>query len=170
MLDTFKDLDTDKQVAFLLGLSEMIANVLSTSPNYKDVTHALDVCWKWFETKQISGDDIYSLLDDGTEINGLFLQMQDETDDEMELVWGCIVDAVSFTNWRAYQFEGEEYLPAPIENVDEDLAQQFLDGFYQINEMNESFAEGFISVLKEIEIGKREDIINLITKCTSVTN
>jgi hypothetical protein len=163
MLDTFKDLDTDKQIAFLLGLSEMIANVLSTSPNYKDVTHALDVCWKWFETKQISGDEIYSLLDDGTEINGLFMQMQDETDDEMELVWGCIVDAVSFTNWRAYQIEGEEYLPAPIENVDEDLAQQFLDGFYQINEMNESFAEGFISVLNEIEIGKREDIINLIT-------
>jgi hypothetical protein len=163
MLDTFKDLDTDKQVAFLLGLSEMIANVLSTSPNYKDVTHALNVCWNWLETKQISGDDIYSLLDDGTEINGLFMQMQDETDDEKELVWGCIVDAVSFTNWRAYQFEGEEYLPAPIENVDEDLAQQFLDGFYQLNETNESFAEGFISVLNEMEIGKKEDIINLIT-------
>lgn len=141
MLDTFKDLDTDKQVAFLLGLSEMIVHVLSTTPNYKNVTYALNVCWKWFETKQISGDDIYSLLDDGTEINGLFMQMQDETDGEKELVWGCIVDAVSFTNWRAYQFEGEEYLPAPIENVDEDLVQQFLDGFYQINEMNESFAE-----------------------------
>ncbi|MBP0726754.1 hypothetical protein J5Y03_16470 [Bacillus sp. RG28] len=53
-----------------------------------------------------------------------------------ELVWGCIVDAISFTNWRAYQFDNEEYLPAPIENVEESILQQFLDGFYEIKLLN----------------------------------
>lgn len=164
MLDIFKSLEPDRQVAFLLGLSETIVDLLSTSPNYKDVSNALKVCWEWLENKQYSGDEIYYLLDNGgTEFTGLFMQMQDETDDLKKLVWGCIVDAVSFTNWRAYQYNNVEYLPAPIEHVDEDLAQQFLDGFYKIKDRNKELVRNLISYLKKNKIVRKNDIINFLS-------
>ncbi|MFX3617472.1 MAG: Imm6 family immunity protein [Sporolactobacillus sp.] len=63
-------LQPDTQVAFLLGLSETIVDELSTSSDYENVTHALKVRWEWLEKKQYSGDEIYYLLDDGTESTG----------------------------------------------------------------------------------------------------
>lgn len=36
MLDTFKSLESDTQVVFLLGLSETIVDLLPTSSNYVD--------------------------------------------------------------------------------------------------------------------------------------
>jgi len=141
MLYNIKSLDTDKQVAFLLGLSETVVDILKTSPNYDSLTNALKVAWEWVTEKKHSGDDIYYLLDVGTDETGLFMQMQDEIEKKNELVFGCIVDAISFVCWKAYQNEDEEYLPGPIENVDEDIIQQFLEGYFQIDKNNKKNAE-----------------------------
>lgn len=162
MLATFKSLESNAQVAFLLGLSETIVELLSSSLEYEDVTNALKVCWEWFENKRYSGDEIYYLLDDGTEFFGLYMQMQDESNPLRELVWGCIVDAVSFTDWKAYQYRGEKYLPAPIENVDEDLVQQFLDSFYRIKDTNKDMATNFISYLTTSNTLKKADIMQFL--------
>ncbi|MFG3613826.1 Imm6 family immunity protein [Rummeliibacillus sp. G93] len=165
MLEKFVKLEADKQVAFLLGLSETIVDLLNTSPAYKDISKALEVCWGWLENKEYSGDDIYFLLDDGTEFTGLFMQMQDEDNALKGLVWGCIVDAISFTNWRAYQFDNEEYLPAPIENVDESILQQFLDGFYEIKTINIRVVQEFINYLKDSNTSlKKVDILKFFEK------
>ncbi|MDM5155435.1 Imm6 family immunity protein [Bacillus sp. DX1.1] len=162
MLVTFKSLESNAQVAFLLGVSETIVELLSTSLEYEDVTNALKVCWEWLENKRYSGDEIYYLLDDGTEFSGLFMQMQNENDPLWELVWSCIVDAVSFTDWKAYQYRGEKYLPAPIENVDEDLVQQFLDSFYRIKDTNKDMATNYISYLTTSDTLKKEDIMHFL--------
>ncbi|MEY8742415.1 Imm6 family immunity protein [Bacillales bacterium AN1005] len=150
MLNKFEKLNTDKQVLFLLGLSETIVDELSTSPNFEAVKHALKICWEWLQNKEHSADEIYNLLDDGTEETGLFMLMQDETEELKELAFGCIVDAVSYTNWIAFQSEGQEYLPAPIENVDESLVEQFLEGFYQTTQANRFIAERLMSILEQI--------------------
>ncbi|WP_419883533.1 Imm6 family immunity protein [Peribacillus sp. B-H-3] len=163
MIDIFEKLESDRQVAFLLGLSETVVDLLISSSAYKDINSAMKVCWEWLENKRYSGDEIYYLLDDGTEFTGLFMQMQDENDPLKELVWGCIVDAISFTNWRAYQFDNEEYLPAPIENVDESILQQFLDGFYDIKLINKIVAKEFMNYLMDSNNSlKKDDIINFL--------
>ncbi len=163
MLDTFEQLELDKQVAFLLGLSETVVDLLISSPAYKEITKAMAICWEWLENKRYSGDEIYSLLDDGTEFTGLFMQMQEENDSLKEFVWGCIVDAVSFTNWRAYQFDKEEYLPAPIENVDEIILQQFLESFYEIKSINTAVAKAFINYLKDpTTLLNKDDIMHFL--------
>ncbi|SFB99432.1 Immunity protein Imm6 [Bacillus sp. OV322] len=163
MIDIFEKLESDRQVAFLLGLSETVVDLLISSSAYKDINSALKVCWEWLENKRYSGDEIYYLLDDGTEFTGLFMQMQDENDPLKELVWGCIVDAISFSNWRAYQFDNEEYLPAPIENVDESILQQFLDGFYDIKLINKIVAKEFMNYLMDSNNSlKKDDIINFL--------
>lgn len=149
MLDTFEKLESDRQVAFLLGLSETVVDLLISSSAYEDINSAMKVCWEWLENKRYSGDEIYYLLDDGTEFTGLFMQMQDENETLKELVWGCVVDTISFTNWRAYQFDNEEYLPAPIENVDESILMQFLEGFYEIRLINKVMVKEFINYLMD---------------------
>jgi Immunity protein Imm6 len=163
MIDTFEKLESDRQVAFLLGLSQTVVDLLISSSAYKDINSAMKACWGWLENKKYSGDEIYYLLDDGTEFTGLFMQMQDENEPLKELVWGCIVDAISFINWRAYQFDNEEYLPAPIENVDESMLQQFLDGFYEIKPINQVLVKEFINYLKDSNTSlKKDDIMNFL--------
>lgn len=163
MLDIFEKLESDRQVAFMLGLSETVVDLLISSSAYKDIDNAIKACWEWIENKQYSGDEIYCLLDDGTEFTGLFMQMQDENEPLKELVWGCIVDAISFTNWRAYQFDNEEYLPAPIENVDESILQQFLEGFYEIKQINKFVVKEFMNYLKDSNTSlKKDDIMNFL--------
>jgi hypothetical protein len=44
----------EKTSSILLGLSENKINLLKNSDFYKDA----DLCWKWFESKQVSGDEI----------------------------------------------------------------------------------------------------------------
>lgn len=102
------------------------------------------MAWEWLEEKKHTGEDIYYLLDDGTEEKGHFMQMQVEVDKKNELVFGCIVDAVSFVCWKAYQNKGVEYLPTPIENVDEGIVQQFLEGYFLIYENNKKNAESLL--------------------------
>ena len=154
MLNRFERLNSNKQVVYLLGLSEAIIKRLSNSPNFNAAKNALETCWEWAETKEHSADDIYNLLDDGTEETSLFMLMQDETEEVNELAFGCIVDAVSYTNWIAFQNEGLGYLPAPIENVDLSLVEQFLDGFYHITEANKILAERFMTLLEQNNVNE----------------
>src|SRR5690625_1962048 len=105
LLKEVESMENKKQVAFYLGLSENIIYLLKDSEYYEDARKALDLCWEWFENKQVSGDEIYTLLDHGTEFNGLFIQMQMDEDENNEAVWECIVTAVSLVNKEAYESE-----------------------------------------------------------------
>lgn len=149
MLNKFEKLNADKQVLFLLGLCETVVGRLSTSPNFEAVKNTLEICWEWLQNKEHLAEEIYNLLDNGTEETGLFMLMQDETEELKELAFGCIVDAVSYTNWLAFKNGGREYLPAPIENVDESVVEQFLDGFYQIKQANRFIAERLMTILEQ---------------------
>jgi len=163
MLHTFETLELNKQAAFLLGLSETVVDLLMSSSVYNHINDAMKVCWEWVENKQHSGDDIYELLDDGTEFTGLFMEMQDEKEPLKNLVWGCVVDAISFTSWKAYQFDHVEYLPAPIENIDESILPQFLSSFYGIKERNKIVVKEFTYYLKNSNNSlRRDDIMNFL--------
>ena len=60
---------------FMLTFSEAIAHLLS-SPYNSHIRTALDACWSFWENRDKSGDELYALLDDGTDFGGLFIYMQ----------------------------------------------------------------------------------------------
>lgn len=47
MLDTFEKLESDRQVALLLGLSETVVDLLNSYSAYKDIKNAIKDCWEW---------------------------------------------------------------------------------------------------------------------------
>lgn len=159
-MNNWSILPIDKKIVFYLGLSEFIVQSLSDNIFFEDVRTTLDICWRWFETKIPTGDEIYTLLDDGTEFGGLFIQMQMDENLENEAKWDCIVDAVSFVNKQAYIFEGARYLPAPIENVDDELIIHFLDGFYSINPENKNIGEDFLEHIMNTDIITKKDMVS----------
>lgn len=154
----WKSINTEKQVAFYLGLSETVINLLNNSEYFQDVRKALDLCWDWFENKKVPAHELYILLDDGTEFNGLFMKMQMDEDETNEAKWECIVTGVSFVNKQAYLYDNEAYLPAPLEFVDEDLIEHFLECYYSIDKDNQKIAEDFFSYLKDSEIKNKNDV------------
>ncbi|WP_246438603.1 Imm6 family immunity protein [Listeria portnoyi] len=157
-------MSVDQQVSFYLGLSEDIIPLLKQSKYFEDARKALDLCWEWLEKKEITGDQIYYILDDGTEFAGLFMQMQMDETPENEDKWECIVSAVSFVDKQAYLQNNEPYLPAPIENIDDTLLQYFLDCY--INVMSDGKER--IKSLYEFVISKdspsKSDILSFIAK------
>lgn len=155
----WESIEIKKQVAFYLGLTERIICLLKYNDFYKDVRKALDLCWDWFEDKPVLGDEIYTLLDDGTEYNGLFIQMQMDEDEINEPIWECIVAAVSFVNKKAYESENTLYLPAPIENVDEGLIEYFLENYSLIDMDNNFSKDDFLRYLKKSDINTKNDVM-----------
>ena len=73
-INRWKGMNGDKQVAFLLSINEVILKSFESNRYYNDIRKTLDTCWKWLETKEVSGEEIYFLLDDGTEYGGLFIK------------------------------------------------------------------------------------------------
>ncbi|MFC7440492.1 Imm6 family immunity protein [Laceyella putida] len=146
MLTKFNELASDAQVAFLLAPSDKIVNIISASTGYEKAVEALKECWNWVETKNVSGDKLYEFLDTIDE-TGLFVLMQLEEDERKLMVWNCVVTAISFTTWKAYKFNGEKYLPAPIEEVDEDLIEYFIDNFNAINAKNKDTLDKLLEYL-----------------------
>ncbi|WP_179090449.1 Imm6 family immunity protein [Paenibacillus sp. FSL R7-0337] len=157
-------LPINKKIIFYLGLSEFIVQSFSDNNFFEDARNALDICWRWLETKIPAGDEIYALLDDGTEFGGLFIKMQMDEHEENEARWDCIVDAVSFVNKQAYILEGARYLPAPIENVDEDLIIHFLDRFHSINPENKNIVADFFGYILNTDIYTKEDMVTYFNK------
>ena len=63
------------ELYFMLTFSEAIFAQIKTQ--YKtQIRTALDECWSFLENKNKSGKDLYILLDDGTDFNGIFIYMQ----------------------------------------------------------------------------------------------
>ncbi len=158
-MDKWTGLSSDKQIIYYLGLSEFVIQTLHGNNYYIDARKALDICWEWLETKIPTADEIYNSLDDGTEFGGLFIQMQMDEQEENEAKWDCIVDAVSFVNKHAYIFEGAKYLPAPIENVDDELINHFIECFYNISPKN-GIAEDYFEYILHRDIKTKSDAVN----------
>ncbi|MBC1982663.1 Imm6 family immunity protein [Listeria booriae] len=154
----------DQQVAFYLGLSENIIPLLKESEYFEDARKAIDLCWEWLEDKEVTGDEIYYTLDDGTEFAGLFMQMQMDEVPENEDKWECIVSAVSFVDKQAYIQNKEPYLPAPIENIDDTLLQYFLDCYNNVMVDGEERIKSFYEFVVSKDGPSKSDILSFIAK------
>ncbi|WP_247912459.1 Imm6 family immunity protein [Streptococcus sp. oral taxon 431] len=117
---------------FMLTFSEAIAHQLS-SPYNSHIRTALDACWSFWENRDKSGDEIYALLDDGTDFGGLFIYMQLDDNESHVVSWDNISYAIATTAKEAYSYENKKDLPSPLENIDNSLIEIFIENLKEIN-------------------------------------
>lgn len=109
---------------FKLGIAIWLSKSMQGSQFYKQIEEILEVCWKWLENHEVSADDLYFLLDDGTEFGGAFIYMQ-EDDPKYESRWNCIIEAGASIASLAYECEGKDYKPALLEEIDAEQEEFF---------------------------------------------
>ncbi len=142
----------------VLGISDYLLRSMEEDRYYEKINVTLNICWEWMETGIPTGDEIYKLLDDGTEFGGLFIYMQMDEEYGNELKWDCIIDAVSYIYQQAYLLNNEMHLPAPIENVSEEIIEHCLQTFEKINSQNEVFIKKVTEYLNSLDEIEKEDI------------
>ena len=117
---------------FMLTFSEAIAHQLS-SPYNSHIRTGLDACWSFWENRDKSGDELYALLDDGTDFGGLFIYMQLDDNESHVASWDNISYAIATTAKEAYSYENKKELPSPLENIDDSLIEIFIENLKEIN-------------------------------------
>lgn len=120
------------ELCFMLTYSEAIFAQIKAQ--YKtQIRTALDECWSFLENKNKSGKDLYILLDDGTDFNGIFIYMQLDNDESNIPLWDNISYAIAATAKEAYLFEQQTQLPSALENIDSNLLDIFIENLEEIN-------------------------------------
>ena len=117
---------------FMLTFSEAIAHLLS-SPYNSHIRTDLDACWSFWENRDKSGDELYALLDDGTDFGGLFIYMQLDDNEAHVPFWDNMTYAIATTAKEAYSFEKNKELPSPLENIDDSLIEIFIENLKEMN-------------------------------------
>ena len=143
----------------MLTFSEAIAHQLS-SPYNSHIRMALDACWSYCEKRDKSGDELYALLDDGTDFGGLFIYMQLDDNEAHVASWDNMTYAIATTAKAAYSFENKKELPSPLENIDDSLIEIFIEN---LEEINFNFYDHVQDVKNFLALGKspsKEEALN----------
>ncbi|NPC93868.1 hypothetical protein HOO54_17000 [Bacillus sp. WMMC1349] len=136
----FNHLQSEVKVGFILTVAERIFLVISKDDQrYLDGRKALDKCWLWVESKDVTGDELYEFIDN-VDYTGISEFAEEEEDLNIARLWSVLVDAVAYTSWEAYKKEKVKYLPQSLEGIDDDITN-FLNcavetSFLTINELN----------------------------------
>ena len=117
---------------FMLIFSEAIVDQLET-PYKPQIRSAFDTCWGFLENKDRGGEELYALLDDGTDYGGIFIYMQLDENEANISSWDNISYAIGVTAKVAYLFENKAELPSPLENIDDSLIEVFIENLKEIN-------------------------------------
>lgn len=143
----------------MLTFSEAIAHQFSSSYNFH-IRIALDACWSFLEKRDESGDELYALLDDGTDFGGLFIFMQLDDNEANVPSWDNMTYAIATIAKVAYSYENKKKLPSPLENIDDSLIENFIEN---LKEINFNFYDHVQDVKDFLALGKspsKEEAIN----------
>lgn len=143
---------------FMLTFSEAIAHQLS-SPYNSHTRAALDACWSFWEKRDKSGDDLYALLDDGTDFGGLFIYMQLDDNEAHVASWDNISYAIATTAKEAYSFENKKELPSPLENIDDSLIEIFIENLKEINSIFYDHVQDVKDFLVSCQLPSKEEAL-----------
>lgn len=128
----FNDLKEESQVIFLLSLSELVLNKVSEFEEKKMLEKVINSSWGWLLNKDIEADALYFLLENLDETGVLNYMMLKDFNSKNHEIFSCIANALAYTAYKAYVFEGEKYLPQTIESVDCDTIIEFIENFNKI--------------------------------------
>lgn len=129
-MQKYYDLSNEKKTAFFIGVSEKSVTFLKNEHQAELARNAVECCWEWLINRKYNGEFFYELLDN--EENGITI-ISEMTDDTVELaIWNCLIDTIAFVSRQAYDGEGAEYFPEPIELVDDNLVEHLLKCYYTV--------------------------------------
>ena len=117
---------------FMLIFAEAIANRIETEYT-SHIRTALDACWSFLENRDKRGEELSSLLDDGTDFSGIFIYMQLDENEANGLLWDNISYAIGVTAKEAFEFENKKELPSPLENIELGLLDAFIGNLKEIS-------------------------------------
>ena len=143
---------------FMLTFSEAIAHQLS-SPYNSHIRTALDACWSFWENRDKSGDELYALLDDGTDFGGLFIYMQLDDNESHVASWDNISYAIATTAKEAYSYENKKDLPSPLENIDDSLIEIFIENLKEINSSFYDHVQDIKDLLARGQLPSKEEAL-----------
>ncbi len=108
------------KVGFAIAVGEKVFTYISKEDDrYFEGRKALDICWKWLDNEDISGDDLYEIIDN-PECTGISEYAEDEEDLNIAKLWCVLVDIVAYAAWIEYKRENAKYLPQALEGISED--------------------------------------------------
>ena len=144
---------------FMLIFSEAIVDQLET-PYKPQILSAFDACWGFLENKDRGGDELYALLDDGTDFGGLFIYMQLDDNESHVASWDNMTYAIATIAKEAYSFENKKVLPSPLENIDDSLIEIFIENLKEINCNFYEHVQDVKDFLARGQLPSKEEAIN----------
>ena len=117
---------------FMLIFAEAIANRMETEYT-SPIRTALHPCWSFLENRNKRGEELYRLVDDGTDFGGIFIYMQLDENEANSLLWDNISYAIGVTAKEAFEFENKKEVPSPLENIEPELLDVFIDNLKEIS-------------------------------------
>lgn len=134
----------DNQDVIFIAIAENVVNIFEHEEQKNIIQNVISDCWNWIKTKEKDGDYFYELLDD--QEKGLVI-FQENTNNPKEIcAWNCIINAVAYISKKAYELEGQIFLPQAIEIVDNTLIEHAIENFLQCNEHANSFIDNVIKI------------------------
>ena len=130
-MQTLVSLGNCTRLAIMLSLVDLIIGNIAVSKGFDTAADSVNKCNEWFLHKTIEADDLYEYLENLDE-TGVLSFAALERDTMRRNIWMCIGNALVYTIWMAYNYEGREYLPETIESVDDDTINQFAECFSQV--------------------------------------
>lgn len=144
---------------FMLFFSESVVDQLET-PYKPQIRSAFDACWAFLENKDRGGEELYALLDDGTDFGGLFIYMQLDDNESNIPSWDNISYAIGATAKEAYSFENKKELPSPLGNIDDSLIEIFIENLRLISSDLYDHVQDIKDFLADRKSPSKEEALN----------
>lgn len=119
----FNDMTAEEKVHFFLGIAERSLRYI-TGENLLQAKNALSSCRKQLSEGVFNGEFLYLLLDN--EDNGITVLAEMCEDEKECAALECVTDAVAYMSRYAYEKQGAQYFPEPIELVDHGLVTHLI--------------------------------------------
>ncbi|MGL4655402.1 MAG: Imm6 family immunity protein [Sarcina sp.] len=140
-------ISSEKEIKCVLLVAEKVFSIRKLKDEkYKEGRKALDKCWMWVKGSEVSGDDLYELIDN-EECTGISEYDSEEEADDMRYMWQLLTDAFSFISWNAYKKAGEKYLPQALEGIHKEDIEVFNRNVLDLGLLKEADLK---EILKEI--------------------
>lgn len=138
-------LGKDKKCFFALRIAEEASSYIDDSEVLGVINEALEVSRKWVQSGGNVGELLYDYLDN--EENGFTIFQEMEENEQIINAWNCIIDAVAYISRAAYEKEGAEYFPEPIELVDDSIISHMTHSLILCDEKEREYVEELYSGL-----------------------
>jgi Immunity protein Imm6 len=169
MVDFIGAITIRARVALYLAVAEHLSGAVAPEDvGYTELRQGLNACWAWLEGKRISADHLHEYLAnlDDTGVSTFASMVRTPA-------WNTAETAMAYLVWQAYKIEGQKYLPADIEEVNEELMDDLLSFAREARDFDEATLEKLRRYLLEHHgsrtgdegaIIKKSEIIGLLQR------